>query len=356
MHRTVGQATLVAMKRLAALLVALALAACGSPAAAPSASPTIAAASPTPSPTSTPAATTAAPTATTAPTAAPSLIPLPNTAQLSAPSGTVIWALVAATRLFRSTDRGDTWQERPLPAQVVNPLISFVDDHEGWLASLGAPATQCQAQSVALAHTADAGATWSSLSVTGIAPAQCKEALSFPDAQHGFLSAWDPNGQPLIYRTTDGGRTWSASQPLALPGVTTTGANLRAGQVKAFGQALLVEVVGQTTSAQRRYVFISGDGGATWRHTVDAPDPDTSVVFVTGSRWFQLSAGAVPKETTDSGASWHAFTTDYQQAAPIPPVITFGDEQVGYATVRGAIQRTVDGGTHWTSIRTPGTF
>jgi photosystem II stability/assembly factor-like uncharacterized protein len=342
------------MKRLTTLLIVLAFAACSAPAAAPSASATVAVASPTP----TPAPTTAAPTATSVPTITPSLIPLPTFAQLSAPSATVVWALVAATRLFRSTDRGDTWQERPLQAQPVNPLVSFVDDHEGWLATLGSPATQCQSQTFALSHTADAGATWSPLTVTGIAPAQCKEALSFPDAQHGFLSAWDPNSPPLIYRTTDGGRTWTASRPLPNPPgfTTTTSANLRAGQVKAFGQALLVEVLGQTVSAQRRYVFISGDGGATWSHAADAPDPDSSVVFATGSRWFQLSAGAVPKETTDSGATWHAFTTDYQQAAPVAPSIVFGDAQVGYATVRGSIQRTVDGGAHWTPIRTPGTF
>jgi photosystem II stability/assembly factor-like uncharacterized protein len=342
------------MKPLTALLLVLALAGCTAPAAAPSASATVAVASPTP----TPPSTTAAPTPSVAPTATPTLIPLPNSAQLSAPTGTVIWALVAATRLFRSTDRGDTWQERPLPAQPINPLISFIDDHEGWLATPAAPATQCQSQTVALSHTADAGTTWSSITVTGIAPAQCKEALSFPDAQHGFLSAWDPNSPPLIYRTTDGGRTWTASQPLPNPPgfTTTTGANLRAGQVKAFGQALLVEVVGQTASAQRRYVFISGDGGATWSRAADAPDPDSTVVFVTGSRWFQLSAGAVPKETTDSGATWHAFTTDYQQAAPVAPSIVFGDEQVGYATVRGSIQRTIDGGAHWTPLRTPGTF
>jgi photosystem II stability/assembly factor-like uncharacterized protein len=342
------------MTRLTALLLVLGFAACSSPAAAPSASATVAAANPTP----TSVATTAAPTPTVVQTATPTLIPLPNVAQLSVPSATVIWALVANTRLFRSTDRGDTWQERPLPAQPVNPLASFVDDHEGWLATLGAPATQCQTQSVALSHTTDTSTSWSSLTVTGIAPAQCKEALSFPDAQHGFLSAWDPNGPPLIYRTTDGGRTWTASRSLPNPpGFTTTaGANLRAGQVKAFGQALLVEVVGQPTSAQRHSVFISGDGGATWSHAADAPDPNSIVVFVTGSRWFQLSAGAVSQETTDSGASWHAFTTDYQQAAPVAPSIVFGDAQVGYATVRGAIQRTIDGGAHWTSIRTPGTF
>jgi len=62
------------------------------------------------------------------------------------------------------------------------------------------------------------------------------------------------------------------------------------------------------------------------------------------------------KETTDGGATWHAFTSDYQQAAPVSPAITFGDAQAGYATVRGSIQRTIDGGAHWTSLRTPGTF
>jgi photosystem II stability/assembly factor-like uncharacterized protein len=60
-------------------------------------------------------------------------------------------------------------------------------------------------------------------------------------------------------------------------------------------------------------------------------------------------------ETGDSGAGWHPFTTDYAQAPPIAPEIVFGDGRVGYATVRGAIQRTLDGGAHWTGIKTPGT-
>ncbi len=37
------------------------------------------------------------------------------------------------------------------------------------------------------------------------------------------------------------------------------------------------------------------------------------------------------------------------------PFVVFGDAEVGYATVRGSIQRTVDGGAHWERIDTPGT-
>ncbi|HEV2249347.1 MAG TPA: hypothetical protein VGT60_02435 [Candidatus Limnocylindria bacterium] len=337
-----------------ALVSAIVLAAaCGSPAASPRSSPS-AIASPTP------ASATASPTPARTPSPPPTATPiaLPSFAQLSAPSGTVVWALVAGSRLFRSTDRGDTWTERPTPAPLANPEIAFTSDTEGWVSLAGAAAAQCTQQPITLSHTADAGATWQAITPTGIAPAQCKEALSFPDPQHGFLSAWDPNSPPVIYRTTDGGRTWSASRPLPdPPGFTTTAAGfaLRAGPVRAFGQAVLVEAVGQSTAGQRRYVFISGDGGATWSGAADAPDPDSTVVFATGSRWFQLSAGAIPKETTDGGASWHAFTTDYRQAAPVPPAIVFGDAQTGYATVRGAIQRTTDGGAHWAALKTPGT-
>jgi photosystem II stability/assembly factor-like uncharacterized protein len=334
------------MKRLTALLLVLAFAACSAPAAAPSATATVAVASPTPSP----APTTAAPTPTVAPTATPTLIPLPNVAQLSAPSATVIWALVANTRLFRSTDRGDSWQERPLQGQPANPLVSFVDDHEGWLATLGSPAAQCQSQTFALSHTADAGATWSSLTVTGIAPAQCKNTVTFSDATHGFVTASDPNSAPVVYRTTDGGQSWTASRPL--PAAAGSTAGLTPVSLRSFGTTLLADVNGQNGHNAYR----STDGGATWTDVSTAPGQQDVIAFVTATRWLQISSPGSSKETTDSGTTWHAFTTDYQQAAPIAPTITFGDAQVGYATVRGAIQRTIDGGAHWTSIRTPGTF
>ena len=109
---------------------------------------------------------------------------------------------------------------------------------------------------------------------------------------------------------------------------------------------------GQST----HYTYRSSDGGVTWAYASTAPVQMAGIAFVTATRWLQVAAPGESKETTDAGATWHPFTTDYQQAAPIAPTIVFGDAQVGYATVRGAIQRTTDGGAHWTSIRTPGTF
>lgn len=319
-----------------------------------------------------PSAATATPSATPPPTApmspAPTPITLPSFAQLSAPSSSAVWALVAGTRLFRSTDRGGTWEERPV---LTDPLgqneIAFISQTEGWLARPAQPGTQRTFQSVGIAHTVDAGAKWDQIVVadplatadpSGLGGRQCKSGLTFADAQHGFLSAYDPNSAPVIYRTVDGGRTWSASRPLPdPPGFTTIGAGvaLRAGRVHAFGTTLLVDASGQLNGRPVSYVFRSVDGGASWTYLATLPEGEGAFAVVSATRWLQISPPNSSKETTDGGATWHAFTTDYSQAAPIAPEIVFGDPLVGYATVRGAIQRTVDGGAHWTGITTPGT-
>lgn len=344
----------------ATLLVVL-LGACASPPPASSAS--------TAPPSVTTATASLFASASPAPTSSVTPIALPSFAQLNAPSATVVWALVARTRLFRSTDRGDTWQERSaaLDALGSNREIAFVSDSEGWLATPGSAATQCQFQSVGIVHTVDGGTKWDQLVVpavppspgqSGIAGGQCKERLAFADRQRGFLSAWDPNSPPVIYRTVDGGRNWSSSRPLPdPPGFITVGAGvaLRAGRVRSLGTTLLVAASGQLSGRSVSYVFRSVDAGASWAYLATIPEGEGAFAFVSASRWLQIAPPSSSKETTDGGATWHSFTTDYSQAAPIAPEVVFGDPLVGYATVRGAIQRTVDGGAHWTSIKTPGT-
>lgn len=297
-------------------------------------------------------------TAPATPSASPD-VNLPAQADLTAPTHDVVWALVIGQDpyLFRSTDHGRSWELRPLPSFAGQGVeISFVDASEGWLSALSSPETQCNAQGIGIWHTTDAGATWQQLPTTGIAGAQCKAALSFTDRLHGYIGAYDDNGRPVIYRTDDGGRTWRASAKLPDPPGFKSEAGgwfLEAGRVKRFGATLLVSVTQSNPAV--RHVYVSDDGGATWRFSKTTPLYDGTLAFVSASRWIQLALPGESKETTDGGRTWHAWASDYDQAAPVAPEVVFADDQLGYATVRGGIDLTTDGGLHWIPIKTPGT-
>jgi photosystem II stability/assembly factor-like uncharacterized protein len=328
---------------IAALLLML-VTACAAPPPASSA---------TTAPPSASTAPASTPTATPAPTVAATPITLPSFAQLSAPSGTVVWALVAGTRLFRSSDRGDTWVERTIPPGLGSVEVAFTDNANGLLLSTGSPATQCQTQTVSMWKTTNGAASWQMVASTGIADAMCKRGLSSADPTHAFFTTYSPNAGSLVYRTADAGASWTASAPLPIPpNLASSGALFVSitERPRGFGSVVLVG----GGAGQTKDVFRSTDGGATFTYasTVAA---EGIVAYVTATRWLQILPPGSSLETTDGGASWHAYTTDYTQAAPIAPDVVFGDASVGFATVRGAIQRTVDGGAHWTAIKTPGT-
>jgi len=153
-----------------------------------------------------------------------------------------------------------------------------------------------------LFSTKDGGATWD----RQLGGGSITRIWSY-DATH----AWALASDNALYRTQDG-LHWTPIEPRPNPPIT---------QLDAFSPDLLWAV------------------GVT-----PATDPQPAQVF-----------GNVMR-SVDGGASWHPYTTTYSQAAPISPTIVFGDAQTGYATVRGAMQRTTDGGGTWSSIRTPGTF
>lgn len=283
-------------------------------------------------------------------------IALPSVAQLSA-TRDAIWALVAGTRLFRSEDRGQTWQEAALPPRFGHS-VAFISGTDGWGLVAAPPATQCQAQQVTLWRTTDGATTWRQLAASGLAAARCKSDLAFADADYGYLVASDVNAAPTVYRSADGGSTWASSAPIAdPPGFTTSPGGNGLGPIGLYPfQAIVLLVVARDRQQGQRYVFRSTDGGKSWGYAATVPGAADAFAPITATRWLRLGAAGASFETTDAGASWHAFTTDYRQAAPVAPVMVFADAQTGYATVRGAIQRTVDGGATWTPIRTPGTY
>jgi photosystem II stability/assembly factor-like uncharacterized protein len=237
-------------------------------------------------------------------------------------------------------------------------VLTFINDQEGWGLTMGE--SQCN-DAGTIWHTTDGGSTWNNFPLvapkqhtdSGIAYTQCKEHIYFIDSNHGFVPAWDDNHRPTIYRTSDGGKTWSGSTLPDPPDFKTSpgGFTLRAATFKRFGSTLYVEAYGPG----RQYLFRSTDGGATWSWLTKVPS--IYIAMVTESRWLQLVWPGQSMESTNSGQQWHPYESDFHTDTPVGgPQIVFADSQVGYAEGRGALQRTVDGGAHWERIATPGTY
>jgi photosystem II stability/assembly factor-like uncharacterized protein len=115
--------------------------------------------------------------------------------------------------LYRSTDGGTTWQERPLPLETTAAAsVEFVDLQRGWL---------LDEHTGRLLATEDGGLTWTlahELAWSG--------RLNFTSDQLGWAIAWpidegDPPywdlGGRVLLRTTDAGRTWAQLQPVLVP-------------------------------------------------------------------------------------------------------------------------------------------
>jgi photosystem II stability/assembly factor-like uncharacterized protein len=212
-------------------------------------------------------------------------------------------------------------------------------------------------QYVELWRTGDGALTWERIYASDVFDVGCSGAIAFVGAHLGYRSSSQRDAAPFVYRTTDGGRTWVAQQRLGDPPEFTTmpgGSAIAISQVRAFGSTLLTSGVGFAPAATKVFAFRSTDRGATWRYAGSAPG-GTHIIFATASRWLVVSTPSVWQETTDAGANWHDFPTDYPSAAGVAPLVEFADASFGFMTIRFSILRTSDGGAHWTFLKTPGT-
>jgi photosystem II stability/assembly factor-like uncharacterized protein len=306
----------------------------------------------TPAVSSTSAPTQAAPAAGGVPTPSAPVV-------VSVPSSNVVWALVDGTRLYRSVDRGASWEQRGLPADQSFAELSFLDEREGWILTRGPAAAGCASQSFAVYHTDDRGGTWKRVSQGDRSDAMCKAGLTFADIQRGWIVLAAVNSPPTVVRTADSGETWQRSFSLPAPPGHRFGAESvnSAGRPHVFLGTLLVTSFATSNRDGAAYAstYLSNSNGATWVHIAVASEPNAPITFVTVDRWLTVGSTAQWRETTDRGRTWHEFSSDYKVATPGSPDIVFGDPLIGYAIFRGQIQRTTDGGAHWSAIKTPGT-
>lgn len=257
----------------------------------------------------------------------------PPTYSLSAVTGDFVFIVQQGNGnvLLQSSDNGRTWEARLRFAGVYGGADIFGDDGFVW-------SRDAASQALTLYRTADGGATWTVLSPTAF-PVQ---DVFFLDAAHGWVdSGVSQTGSTseVLYATQDGGATWSrvGTLPAASPKSYPYGSgNHRVTFSRTSDGSLRGWYVGATQ------LFTSTDGGRTWHAvTFAVPAPvagrmavpkqpafeDRSGVVVVGYRDSKGAENATSNliylyVSSDGGATWGDPRPAPEALAPVGDILS----------------------------------
>ena len=225
---------------------------------------------------------------------------------ISAPSSRVVWASGTAGTVIRTADGGATWSRLEIPDSTSLDFrdIDAVDERTAFVLSIG------DGDASRIYKTSDAGRTWT-LQFRNDNPRAFYDAMAFRDARTGFAFSDSVDGRMIVLTTTDGGAHWSpiaSGLPQALEG---EGAFAASGTNIALGRSQI------WIGTSRSRVLRSTDSGRTWSAT-NTPLPSSasagifSIAFADGNRGvvvggdYKVESGAANNAaiTVDGGRSW----------------------------------------------------
>jgi photosystem II stability/assembly factor-like uncharacterized protein len=338
------------------------------------------------------------PTAITVATPVPPPVPLPTSAvqqllhltslQIITPKDG--WATGLATdalgeriaiptigQIFQTKSGGTDWQNVSPPGVAAKSVDAayFLDLSNAWLtvSELITVTRGGITTTLTTYRTNDGGQTWQKGSPF-IVPGQGREALTFVDAQHGWLMAGLATGtgsEPVeILKSVDGGLQWhQVSVTSNITGLSTTKSLPLA--CSKTGLTFIDAATGWATgncSGGPLFLYVSHDGGQTWQPQLPPPPPgypadlfsncqcavapprfvsaQDGVLAMTIS---ELNQGTYLYVTHDGGANWVPRELPVGQlwGAPI-----FFNASEGVITDGQGLYVTLDGGRSWTSLGT----
>ena len=293
-----------------------------------------------------------------------------GTQSFAAPDAQTVVALDVTGDVFRSADAGQTWTQtfaspgpRPNPFGAIQP--AFGDAQTGYIGYGDG----------FVIKTTDGGVTWAQISsgygetLNGInrfadgsliAVGEFGTVLTSADGVRWALGetptqadfeAVDVVGpqsvvavdrQGRLYRSVDGGASWTAGTALPL--------GLDARDLD-FDTLLDGWVAGLGSSAGA--VFHTTDGGDSWTSVPDFSGSYVAVDFEGGNGW-AANVGGRYYYSTDDGASWTQGELPDMGVALQIQDMDFANATTGYAVGRqGYAARSADGGVTWDILPTP---
>ncbi|HEY4408283.1 MAG TPA: YCF48-related protein [Acidimicrobiia bacterium] len=250
----------------------------------------------------------------------------------------------ASGRLVRTDDGGRTW-ETVAPATHRHQSggsrvwLFFLDRRVGWTVSYAA-----SAPAGGIYRTLNGGGTWSDYTALPE-----PGPVRFTTRDHGWLAGYSVFGNTGgLYETFNGGLTWTRR---SVPPPAGTAPGDLAYRLPTFDGA---EGILPVSAGDDRVAFYrSSDGGRTWRPAAIRAvpgGPKVAVAVASRSVWWAVAAEGGPVSvTTDAGRTW---TTRPRVGLP-ETIIDFEatDDRTAWASAAGngelRLYATSDGGATW---------
>jgi photosystem II stability/assembly factor-like uncharacterized protein len=223
--------------------------------------------------------------------------------------------------LLRTVDQGNTWSVAwsSTASGTGITALYFLNADTGFAGTQGGN----------LMKTTDGGTTWSSTDFDSANDQGDINDLQFHDADHGVLTT-SYNG---IYHTADGGATWE-------PATTNPG----------MGQYALCYADATTlfSCGNNQSIYKSTDGGDTWTSSYQGTFQTVSlgIDFLDADHGMVTSEEGAYFKTTDGGATWMPGTIP-NQSGLMRGVVMLDVDNIFVCATPGQVFRTVDGGTTW---------
>lgn len=261
--------------------------------------------------------------------------------------------------LYRTVDSGAHW----LPSSVpFGPAVLQALDSQTLfaMADRGAAAGS---QAVDIYRSTDRGATWEQLyhinpqdsSGSSLPFGGDKTGMAFRDLNNGWITGVEPlDGFVYLYATQDGGATWQEQAVDLPPALSASQIFLQQIQFFSDDQGVIPTqaVIVQNNNPQNYLgAMVSPDGGQSWK--INTLLASTGVFDAASASDFYVWNGASLSTSHDGGKTWKQ-TIPSEVPGPSPYMVQFLDPTHGWLVDdNGAevqLYQTKDGGKTWTLI------
>ena len=228
----------------------------------------------------------------------------------------IAWASGSGGTVLRTVDGGATWQRRSIRHPGADALdfrdVQAFDADRALVLSAGLPAR--------IYRTTDGGESWTE-TYRNDTEGVFFDGFAFWDDARGVAFSDPVGGQLLIITTEDGGKSWheidAAVIPMALEGeagFAASGTGIAIAASGGCGQHLWIGLGGDTGDggAEGARVFHSGDGGSSW-DVVESPIVASAAAGIFSIAFRNAAIGVMvggDYQSPDDASSNVAFTTD----------------------------------------------